>query len=88
MRFSILLKSTIEAEVDVKLFSRQRRIERKTQKVVFEKTDYDYFPVHLMNWNDLKRKCSVNGEVRIEVRIEISKMSEVLEKKKGILEKP
>ncbi|EFP02277.1 hypothetical protein CRE_21007 [Caenorhabditis remanei] len=82
MRFSILLKSTIEAEVDVKLFSRHRRIERKTQKVVFEKTDYDYFPVHLMNWNDLKRKCSVNGEVRIEVHIEISKMSEVLEKKK------
>ncbi|KAF1767513.1 hypothetical protein GCK72_007472 [Caenorhabditis remanei] len=72
----------IEAEIDVQMLLENRRIEIKNQKVICQSLDDDYFhKVRLMSWEDLRRKCSVYGEVKIEVHFEITKMSGVLARK-------
>ncbi|EFP09922.1 hypothetical protein CRE_21420 [Caenorhabditis remanei] len=72
----------IEAEIDVQMLLENRRIEIKNQKVICQSLDDDYFhKVRFMSWEDLRRKCSVYGEVKIEVHFEITKMSGVLARK-------
>ena len=74
---------SIEAEIEIKMISNKRRIENKEsrhQKAVFSyhNTTHDG---RLMSWDVLRKRCSVDGEVKAEIKFEITKMSRVAGRK-------
>ncbi|KAF1767770.1 hypothetical protein GCK72_007729 [Caenorhabditis remanei] len=71
---------SIEAEIEIKLLPKNRKIERKTHKVVF--TYHETFhKVRLMSWDVLRKRCSVDEELKVEVHIVITKMVRVAGRK-------
>ncbi|KAF1771057.1 hypothetical protein GCK72_002882 [Caenorhabditis remanei] len=74
---------SIEAEIEIKMFSNNRRVESKQsqhQKAVFTNNDTCH-KVRLMKWDVLRRRFSADEEVKIELNFRITKLSGVVAKK-------
>ncbi|KAF1767432.1 hypothetical protein GCK72_007391 [Caenorhabditis remanei] len=63
----------VETELDIKLtFADGKKIEEK-RKVVFKTGDDSMHEFMCIPWSDLTRECSVDGKVKLEVRVKILK---------------
>ncbi|EFP09803.1 hypothetical protein CRE_21419 [Caenorhabditis remanei] len=63
----------VETELDIKLtFADGKKIEEK-RKVVFKTGDDSMHEFMCIPWSDLTRECSVDGKVKVEVRVKILK---------------